>query len=226
MAIILSIESSTTICSVAIHDHGKLVVSSEMYAPQSASSQLAVMIEKLFADISIPKNRLQAVAVTEGPGSYTGLRIGIALAKGLCFSLNIPLISINTLLLMSSQVRSSGCKEFLCPMLDARRMEVYCLLLNKEDTLVKETAAIIIDELSFRQELEENIIYFFGDGAAKCQPTITHPNGVFLKGVVPLASAMGELAFNKFQHLQFEDLVTFEPLYLKEFLVKKPKAKI
>jgi len=226
MALILSIESSTSVCSAALHDKGKLVASSEIYIPQSASAQLAVMIENLFASASLSKDALSAVSVSAGPGSYTGLRIGVALAKGLCFSLDIPLLSVNTLAVMSNYVRSSGCNGFLCPMIDARRMEVYCLLVDNSDFLINETEAKVIDESSFRSNLEQNVIYFFGDGAAKCKSVIKHPNAVFLDDIVPLASAMGQLSYKKFLENQVENLVAFEPTYLKEFLVKKPNAKI
>jgi tRNA threonylcarbamoyladenosine biosynthesis protein TsaB len=226
MALILSLESSTSVCSVAIHHSGKLIASSAVYVPQSASAQLAEMVDQLFANSSLSKNELTAVAVSAGPGSYTGLRIAVALAKGLCFSLRVPLLSVNTLEVMSHQVQSLGCCGFLCPMIDARRMEVYCQLVDNHHLLVMETQAKVIDSLSFRHELEQHAIYFFGDGAAKCKTILQHPNAIFLDNVVPLASAMGELGFKKFQENKAENLVTFEPIYLKEFLVKKPNAKI
>ncbi len=226
MALILSIESSTSVCSAAIHNQGRLLVSSEMHIPQSASTYLAVMVESLLKNAGISKSELNAVAVSAGPGSYTGLRIGVALAKGICFSLNIPLLSVNTLTVMGHYVRSSGCNGFLCPMIDARRMEVYCLLLNDKDVLIAKTEAKVIDELSFRSELERDKIYFFGDGAAKCKAVLQHHNAIFLENIVPLASAMGELCFKKFQDNNTENLVAFEPIYLKEFLIKKPNAKI
>ena len=147
MALILSIESSTSVCSAAIHNQGRLLVSSEMHIPQSASTYLAVMVESLLKNAGISKSELNAVAVSAGPGSYTGLRIGVALAKGICFSLNIPLLSVNTLTVMGRYVRSSGCNGFLCPMIDARRMEVYCLLLNDKDVLIAKTEAKVIDVL-------------------------------------------------------------------------------
>ena len=226
MAILLSIESSTSVCSVAIHKSGKLVVSSEMFVLQSASSHLAVMAEELFHRSGIQKGELNAVAVAAGPGSYTGLRIGVSLAKGLCFSLGIPLISVNTLLSMSHYVRSAGCGGYLCPMIDARRMEVYCLLMDAQDKLIKATAATVVDELTFKEPLDESIVYFFGDGASKCREIIHHPNARFLNDIVPLASSLGPLAFEKFQDQQTENLVTFEPIYLKEFLIRKPKIQI
>jgi tRNA threonylcarbamoyladenosine biosynthesis protein TsaB len=226
MATILSIESSTTVCSVAIHHQGQPVVSSETHIPQAASAQLAVMVDELFKRSGIPKNKLNAVAVSEGPGSYTGLRISVALAKGLCFSLGVPLISVNTLVLMSDYVRASGCPGLLCPMIDARRMEVYCLLVDQDDNNLRPTAATVVDEFTYKEELDKNTIYFFGNGAAKCESVINHAKAKFLKNIVPLASAMGELAFKKFQDQHVQNVVTFEPLYLKEFLVKKPKAKI
>jgi tRNA threonylcarbamoyladenosine biosynthesis protein TsaB len=224
MANILSLESSTSVCSAAIHKSGKLVVSTEMHVPQSASTHLAVMVEELFKRAEIDKTEVNAIAVSAGPGSYTGLRIGVSLAKGLSFSLGIPLISVNTLLVMSHYVRSLGCVGHLCPMIDARRMEVYCLLMDSTDKLIWNTAATVVEALTFQKVLDENPVFFFGDGASKCKGIINHTNARFLTDIVPLASAMGELSFQKFQLQQVENLVTFEPIYLKEFLVKKPKS--
>lgn len=224
MATILSLESSTSVCSAAIHKSGKLVVSAEMHVPQSASTHLAVMVEELFNRAAIAKTDVNAIAISAGPGSYTGLRIGLSLAKGLSFSLGIPLISVNTLLVMSHHVRSLGCVGHLCPMIDARRMEVYCLMMDSTDKLIWNTAATVVEALTFQEVLDENPVFFFGDGAAKCKGIINHTNARFLTDIVPLASAMGELSFQKFQLQQVENLVTFEPIYLKEFLVKKPKS--
>ena len=247
MALILSLETSTTICSAALHDDGKLLTTKELLTPQSASSQLAPIIVQLLKDSKISSKEIQAVAVASGPGSYTGLRIGVATAKGLCFALQIPLIAINTLELMSYQVVHSstspsppergsglpaeGCfgpqaggEALLCPMLDARRMEVYCLLTDLDLNIVEPTHAKIIDDESFKDRLDQKTIYFFGNGADKCCDVIKHPNARFIEGINPLASQLGEMAFQKFINNEFEDLSSFEPHYLKEFMVKKPKT--
>ncbi len=226
MAVILSIESSTTVCSAALHSKGELLASAELHIPQSASSKLAIIIRDLFDISGTSKKDIAAIAVSSGPGSYTGLRIGVALAKGMCFSLSVPLISINTLELMAHQVRSNGVQGVLCPMIDARRMEVYCLLMNQHNQIIEPTSATVVDENTFKNQLELGSVYFFGNGSVKCKSPINHPNAVFLDGVSPSAASMGYSAFKKFELSQLENLASFEPLYLKEFLVKKPKEKV
>ncbi len=249
MALTLSLESSTTICSAALHDQGRLLGFKELLTPQSASSQLAPIIDQLLKESKVSSKDIKAVAVASGPGSYTGLRIGVATAKGICYGLQIPLIAINTLELMAYQVKNStlnsspspeerglglpaeepfspqaGGEVLLCPMLDARRMEVYCLLTDVNLNNVEPTQAKIIDEESFNEWLSEKIIYFFGNGADKCREIIQHPNAKFLDGINPSARQLGEMAFQKFSKSEFEDLSSFEPHYLKEFMVKKPKT--
>ncbi len=227
MALILSLETATSVCSAALHADGKLVASSEYHVPQSTASKLSVLIDQLFKLADTSPSQLNAVAVSAGPGSYTGLRIGVATAKGFCFALNIPLIAVNTLELMTHQVASqhsfSG-NELLCPMLDARRMEVYTLLADADLKVIESTEAKVIDELSYQSWLQKNKILFFGNGSDKCKETIRHGNAVFIPGVVPSAAKLGEMAFQKFNSNQFEDLATYEPYYLKDFMIKKPKS--
>jgi tRNA threonylcarbamoyladenosine biosynthesis protein TsaB len=251
MSLLLSIETSTSICSVALHEEGYLIQSIENEIPQSASSQLAVMIHKALESAEKKPNQIQAVVVSAGPGSYTGLRIGVATAKGICYALQVPLISINTLELMAHQFHSShhietppfslgegsGMRstaeaspsperglggEVLCPMLDARRMEVYCMLLDSNLSILEPTHAKIIDESSFKDQLDQRPIYFFGNGADKCKEAIKHPNAHFISGIVPSAAKLGELGFKKYKATLFEDVATFEPFYLKDFLIRKP----
>jgi tRNA threonylcarbamoyladenosine biosynthesis protein TsaB len=189
----------------------------------SHASKLAVLINEVRRAANIQLNQLTAVAITSGPGSYTGLRIGTSTAKGLCFSLNIPLISISTLDLLIHQISENNPqKAYLCPMIDARRMEVYCQLVNASKEITQPIDAKVIDEFSFAEYLQKNQIIFFGDGASKCREKITHPNARFVEGVYPAASYLGQMAFQKFTKGQFEDLLNFEPHYLKEFLIKKP----
>jgi tRNA threonylcarbamoyladenosine biosynthesis protein TsaB len=226
MSLLLSIETSTSLCSVALHDEGKLLYSVENHVPQSASSQLAVMIQQCLTHMSAKANQLNGVVVAAGPGSYTGLRIGVATAKGICYALNVPLLSVNTLELLAYQFQASQKKldGLLCPMLDARRMEVYCMLLNSSLTIIEPTHAKIIDTASFEEMLNEKEIYFFGNGADKCKEAIQHANAYFISGIEPLAAKLGELGHKKFIQSQFEDTATYEPFYLKDFLIRKPNA--
>jgi len=235
MALILSLETSTSVCSAALHRDGKVIASQEYHVPQSTASKLAVMIDQLFKVSDIKSSQLNAVAVSAGPGSYTGLRIGVATAKGLCYALNIPLLAVNTLELMSNQVVAlfPSSKEsddqatiLLAPMLDARRMEVYTLLTNSRLNIVESTEAKIIDELSYQSWLEKNKILFFGNGADKCKAILQHPNAFFIDGIIPSALKLGEMAFLKFTESEFEDLASYEPYYLKDFIAKKPKSEV
>lgn len=224
MSLILSLETASAVCSVALHDDGIIKASSHLFISQSASSQLAVMVDELLKRCDLKPNQLNAVAVSEGPGSYTGLRIGVASAKGLCYALDIPLIAVNTLESMVQKIATQFSDEIiLCPMLDARRMEVYCLLANNKGDVLEPTQAKVMDETSFEEVLSKNKVVFFGNGAAKCKEVITNANAIFLSDIVPSAEQIGELAFKKFQTQQFEDLANFEPFYLKDFLIKKPK---
>ncbi len=225
MSLILSLETASAVCSVALHDDGIIKASSHLFISQSASSQLAVMVDELLKRCDLKPNQLNAVAVSEGPGSYTGLRIGVASAKGLCYALDIPLIAVNTLESMVQKIATQFSDEIiLCPMLDARRMEVYCLLANNKGDVLEPTQAKVMDETSFEEVLSKNKVVFFGNGAAKCKEVITNANAIFLSDIVPSAEQIGELAFKKFQTQQFEDLANFEPFYLKDFLIKKPKS--
>lgn len=233
MALLLSIETSSPICSVALHQNGQLIAFNESATPQSTASRLAVMIDEVLKSGDCQPKQLQAVVISAGPGSYTGLRIGVATAKGICYALSIPLISVNTLELMAYQVKMKSSDitlerglggEVLCPMLDARRMEVYCLLMDSNLKLVEPTRAKIIDEKSFEEWLDKSPIYFFGSGADKCKEVITHVNAHFIWGVSPSASQLGELGEDKWKNLTFDDIATFEPLYLKDFMIKKPNS--
>lgn len=225
MSLILSLETSVKVCSVAIHDHAQLVATAEVHIEYSHASKLAVLINEVSRAANIQLSQLNAVAITSGPGSYTGLRIGTSTAKGLCFSLDIPLISIGTLdLLVHQMTKINTEKAYMCPMIDARRMEVYCQLVNASQETIQAIEAKVIDESSFREQLENNQIIFFGDGAAKCKEKINHSNARFVEGVYPAALDMGEMVFEKFRKGQFEDVMNFEPHYLKEFLIKKPNS--
>ncbi len=237
MPIILSIETSTKACSAAIHQDGKLLSVSELYNEKSSSGMLTTLIEHVVKTASLKLQDIDAVAVAKGPGSYTGLRIGVSTAKGLCFTLEKPLIAINTLEAMAFSIydlnfqnpvtnHQSPITNLLCPMLDARRMEVYCAVF-KADTLevIELTQAKIIDETSFADLLENHQIIFFGDGAEKCRTTLGgNPNAIFLNHTIfPSAKSIGALATHAFEQQQFENVADFEPFYLKEFVGTTPK---
>lgn len=221
---ILSLETSTSVCSAALHENGNLLTTKELYTPFSAGAQLAVQIEELFSVIRIPKRDLKAIAVSAGPGSYTGLRIGVATAKGIGFALGVPLLSIDSLLVLAAGLENPSSADLLCPMIDARRMEVYYRLLDTSLNTREETQSKVIDETSFQDSLRHHSILFFGNGASKCRGYIINPRAFFLENVHPRAASMGKLAFQKFQARQVEDLETFEPTYLKDFVAKTKSA--
>ena len=222
MSLILSIETSTSVCSVALHQEGRLVATSEVHRDQSHASKLAPLIDEVLKMSGHLPGDLQAVAISSGPGSYTGLRIGTSTAKGLCYSLNIPLIAVDTLSLMAAQVNSVNLNNaMLCPMIDARRMEVYCTIVDAELQVLHPVEAKVIDGNSFLDFLDQGQLIFYGNGASKCRPVIQHKNALFLENVFPSASMLGILAFEKLRNGDIVDLVSFEPFYLKEFQVKK-----
>jgi len=221
--VILSIETSTKVCSVALHHEGTLLGSSELHADQSHSEQLTILIQNILQTTGQKAADLDAVAISSGPGSYTGLRIGTSTAKGLCYALEIPLIAINTLEAMAHGMRRFYTNSLICPMIDARRMEVYCQIFNSEMKLINPTEAKVIDDSSFSTLLEDNAIVFFGNGAAKCEPVICHKNAHFANDVYPSAIPLGELAEIKYLAQEFEDMAYFEPYYLKEFKAIKSK---
>ncbi len=228
MPIILSIETSTKACSAAIHQDGKLLSVSELYNEKSSSGMLTTLIEHVVKTASLKLNEIDAIAVAKGPGSYTGLRIGVSTAKGLCFTLEKPLIAINTLEAMAYQLSIINYQSsiLICPMLDARRMEVYCAVYEANTLeLIEPTQAKIIDETSFADLLENHQIIFFGDGAEKCRATLGgSSNAVFLtQTIFPSAKSIGALATRAFEQQQFENVADFEPFYLKEFVGTTPK---
>ena len=222
MAIILSLETSSSICSVALHDNESLLVVLELHQEHAHASKLAVLIDKAIQLAGIQKDELGAVAVSCGPGSYTGLRIGTSTAKGLCYALSIPLVAVGTLDVMASVVSGFNIENaWLCPMMDARRMEVYCTLYDEDHKMMRAVEAKVIDEKSFQDELKSRRILFFGNGAMKCQNVIVHQNAVFIDGIYPSARQVGVLAARKVARAETEDLMGFEPFYLKDFVAKK-----
>ena len=223
MPVLLSLETSTDVCSVAIHGDGKLLAIAEVHMGQAHAVKLAPLIKEVMAMGGVTMKELSGVAVSAGPGSYTGLRIGTSTAKGLCYALAIPLYSIGTLDIMAAQMSRAAVDEAeLCPMIDARRMEVYCALYNHEGMRLTAVAASIIDESSFLDRLSDTRVIFAGNGAEKCRQTITHASAVFLTGVFPSARELGALASQKLVRGEAEDLMLFEPFYLKDFKAKLP----
>lgn len=226
MSLILSIETATTVCSVAVHKEGELLAVQSLYMDKSHSGLLAPSIKSLVEYCGHTLNDLDAIAVSEGPGSYTGLRIGVSAAKGLCFALDIPMVAVSTLEAMALGVNKYNYTQaLLCPMIDARRMEVYCLFADHEMNIVGTTQPVIVDKSSFSEHLMNRQVLFFGNGAAKCREIIASENAVFLPDVQPDATHIGTIATEKFRNGQFEDVAYFEPFYLKEFRVTTPKVK-
>ena len=217
MATILCIETATTNCSVAISVAGKIVAFKEDNNNKySHAENLHVFIEEVLAKATIQKSDLQAVAVSKGPGSYTGLRIGVSAAKGLCFALDIPLLSIPTLEALAYQVLEKD--GLIIPMLDARRMEVYSAVFSSDKKEVRKTEAQILDDSSFLEYLEKGKVYFLGDGVEKFKNICTHKNAVFIENKLPSAIQMGFLAEIKYKRNDIEDVAYFEPYYLKDFV--------
>jgi len=221
LALLLHLETATTMCSVALSQEGKLLDIEELDAGYTHAENLVAFCDQLVRKRGYTYKELDAVVVSKGPGSYTGLRIGVAAAKGFCYALNIPLISINTLQQLAKQVLLQHTTEatLLCPMIDARRMEVFCAFYDLKANEIQETKAEIINENSFRELLDNHKIVFFGDGAAKCKSFLSfHHNALFLEDVIPSAQYMISLAEEKYAQQKFEDVAYFEPFYLKEFM--------
>lgn len=219
MALILSIETSTSVCSVALHASGKLVAYQSVAIARSHAESLLAMINDLLQLRHYTPKDLQAIAISEGPGSYTGLRIGAATATGLCYALDLPLIAVNTLEAMVYAVQPMNITQALCcPMLDARRMEVYCLVTDAHNNILEEAHPHIITEHSFAHWLSQHSMLFFGDGAAKCKSILAHHNhAIFIEGIYPSAQQIGLLAYANFQQNKFVDINLFSPQYLKPF---------
>ena len=219
MAYILNIETSTTNCSVAIFNDLNLIEFAEVNTGDySHSKSLHVFIDSILKKSKIFPKDLSAISVSKGPGSYTGLRIGVASAKGLCFALDIPLISIETLKILSQNLLNKG---IVIPCLDARRMEVYSAVFDIENKMIRETRAEIIDENSFEEYLNKNQVYFIGNANEKLKTIITNKKAKFIDNYFPSARQMGLLSFNKFKNNKFENLDNFEPFYLKDFVGAK-----
>ncbi|MCK0129943.1 tRNA (adenosine(37)-N6)-threonylcarbamoyltransferase complex dimerization subunit type 1 TsaB [Flavobacteriaceae bacterium F08102] len=226
MSLLLHIETATKNCSVSLSDGDKLLHVKEFNDDRFSHGELLhVFIEELFTLSNMKMDDLKAVSVSMGPGSYTGLRIGVAAAKGFCFSLDIPLIGLSTLAILARSVSVEE-HSFIIPLLDARRLEVYSAVYNHNYACIREIKAEIINEHSFSDYLAKGKVYFLGDGAQKCSTLIQHENAIFMNGYYPSSKQMPVLADKAYQYENFENIAYFEPLYLKEFLVTPSKKKL
>ena len=226
MSCILHIETSTSVCSVSVSEDGLSIFSKEDHNGPSHAVSLGAFVDEALSFVDSHAMMLDAVAVSCGPGSYTGLRIGVSMAKGVCYGRNIPLIGLPTLEVLCVPVllyHELPEDVLLCPMIDARRMEVYSAIYDRALNVKREIAADIVDESSYLNFLEEHPVYFFGDGALKCRDKITHPNAHFIENIEPLARMMFPLAEKCVAKQDFKDVAYFEPFYLKEFVASKPK---
>jgi len=222
MAIILNIETSTTNCSVSLSKEGEtLVLKEDNNLNYSHAESLHVFIDDVITSANLSKSDINAIAVSKGPGSYTGLRIGVSAAKGLSFALNIPLISVSTLLALAYQVNAEN--GVIIPMLDARRLEVYSAIYSTTYEEKRGIEAQILNEDSFSEYLNKGKVYFIGNGVEKTKQLISHSNAIFIEGKLPSSNEMSALAYHKYKIGDIEDVAYFEPFYLKDFIALKSK---
>ncbi len=227
MAHILTIDTATTACSVALVKDGTVQALRENNQGLNHSVLLAPYIDALLREHRLEVRDLDAIAVSMGPGSYTGLRIGVSTAKGLCFGAGIPLIAVPTLRALARAVANrTGEDALYCPMLDARRMEVYPALFDRHNHPLTPTRAEIITPDSFAKELADRTVYFFGNGSDKARPLLTSPHARFIPGVETSAAHLAPLAEQLFREGEFADTAYFEPFYLKDFIATTPKKKV
>lgn len=230
MSCILNIETSTDVCSVAISDSGQVIFNKEDHSGPNHAVKLGVYVDEALDFLDSHGLPLEAVAVSCGPGSYTGLRIGVSMAKGICYGRGVKLIAVPTLELMAVPVLLGEHPEeedaLIVPMLDARRMEVYAEVLDRALKVVRPIQADIVDADTYKEYLDQHHVYFFGNGAAKCMETINHPHAHLVEGIEPLAKNMAPLVEKRFAEGKFEDVAYFVPFYLKDFVAKMPKKLI
>lgn len=226
----MNIETSTDVCSVAVSDNGQVVFNKEDHSGPNHAVKLGVYVDEALSFIDGHGIPLEAVAVSCGPGSYTGLRIGVSMAKGICYGRGVKLIAVPTLELLAVPVLLGEHPEeedaLIVPMLDARRMEVYAQVMTRVLKEVRPIQADIVDADTYKEYLDKGTVYFFGNGAAKCMEVINHPNARLVKDIEPLAKNMAPLAEKRFVEGKFEDVAYFVPFYLKNFVAKMPKKLI
>lgn len=226
---IILIETATALCSAALAENGSIVSYRESSEPRAHASKTAVFVKEILEERNLSAKDCSAVCVSMGPGSYTGLRVGVSTAKGLCFGAGIPLLAVGTLDILAMQaitegILPDGCR-YIIPMIDARRMEVYTAVFSADGRQVEETAPLVVTEDSFGRYLEEGPVLFIGDGAEKCRGTITSPNASFCQ-CCPKASAMLLPAIREYKEKRFKDTAYFEPFYLKEFVATSSRKKL
>lgn len=228
MSYILNIETSTSVCSIALSQDGKVIFANKSTEGPSHSVLLGTFVAEALEFVKNNGLKLEAVAVSSGPGSYTGLRIGVSMAKGLCFGYGIPLIAVPTLKIIASKAisLSNNPQTLYCSMLDARRMEVYASIFDVELKSCRETAADIVMPVTYEDFLNKGSVCFFGNGAEKCKTVITHPNAMFIDDIYPLAEDMCLLAEEAFNKGDFKDVAYFEPFYLKDFVATVARNKV
>lgn len=230
MACILHIETSTNVCSVAVSENGACIFNKEDHSGPNHAERLGSFVDEALSFTDNHAIPFDAVAVSCGPGSYTGLRIGVSMAKGVCYARNLKLISVPTLelmcvpLLLQHEIIEDD--ALLCPMIDARRMEVYAGIYDRALKPIREVSADIVDVQTYRDLLDSHPIYFFGNGASKCKAIISHPNAQFIDGIEPIAKWMFPLAEKRFLQGKTEDIAYFVPFYLKDFVAKMPRKLI
>lgn len=228
MALILCIETSTTSCSVALAKNGQVIALRENNDGMNHSVLTAPYIDEVLKEYNITAQELDAVAVSMGPGSYTGLRIGVSIAKGLCYGAKIPLISIPTLqaLTVKAAEQTKDTDALYIPMIDARRMEVYTAIFNADGKQITETKAIIVEPNFYEDYINQNRVYLFGNGSGKTKEILTSPNVKFIENVEASATGCAPIAEAKFKNSEFEDVAYFEPFYLKDFIATTPKKRL
>lgn len=229
MSTILHIETSTNVCSVAVSEDSHVIFQQEDHSGLGHAEKLGTMVDEALSFTDNHAIPFDAVAVSCGPGSYTGLRIGVSMAKGICYGRDLKLIAVPTLELLCVPVLLREIPEedaLLCPMLDARRMEVYAGIYDRALKPIREISADIVTEKTYKEYLDQRPVYFFGNGAQKCMETIHHPNAHLIEGIEPLAKWMQPLAERRLLNEQFEDVAYFVPYYLKDFVAKLPKKLI
>jgi tRNA threonylcarbamoyladenosine biosynthesis protein TsaB len=234
---ILNIETSTSVCSASVTSGNEIIALRESMTDRSHASSLTMIIDEVLNEWGKGFDHLSAVAVSRGPGSYTGLRIGVSVAKGICYASDLPLIAVDTMQIMTAKVLDEVIKKLeanetepgnmlLCPMIDARRMEVYTAIYDTEGRKIKDVSAEIIDGNSFSEMMERYRILFFGDGAEKCRQMLSHANAKFIPGIYPSARQMATLSHESLSGKLFADTAYFEPFYLKDFLATTPKNRM
>jgi tRNA threonylcarbamoyladenosine biosynthesis protein TsaB len=230
MSTIINIETSTEVCSVALCKDNEVIALKENKEGLNHAKLVTIFVEALLEEAKLDIKEIDAISISKGPGSYTGLRIGVSTAKGLCYGAQIPMIGINTLQAISveaiKRAESIDKDTWFCPMIDARRMEVFCAFFDTNNKQQEDIKAVIVDQDSFKEILNERKVVFFGNGAEKCKETITHKNAIFIDNIRNSAANMAALSNEAFKNQSFEDVAYFEPFYLKDFVAIPSKKKL